>query len=171
MRKIRYSAAMSLDGYIAGPKGEFDWIPMDPDIDFGALFSRFDAVLLGRKTFEAARKQGGGPSRGMEAFVFSRTLKPQDCPGATLVAEGARDLLAALKAKTGKDIWLMGGGSLVSSLLEIGMVDTVEVAVIPVFLGRGIPLLAPLAKRVRLELTRSRVYEKTGTALLEYAVS
>jgi len=67
MRRVRYGVAMSLDGYIAGPKGEYDWIVMDPDIDFGALMSRFDTFLVGRKTYEVmlaqgeAGRPGGGP--------------------------------------------------------------------------------------------------------------
>ena len=57
MRRIRYAVAMSLDGYIAGPKGEADWIIMDPEIDFTGTFEQFDTFLLGRRTFEVA---GGG---------------------------------------------------------------------------------------------------------------
>jgi dihydrofolate reductase len=67
---------MSLDEYIAGPKGEADWIIMDPEIDFTALFNQFDTMLLGRKTFEAALKQGGAAAMpGMQTYVFSRTLR------------------------------------------------------------------------------------------------
>src|SRR5690242_17669373 len=71
MRRVRYSVATSLDGYIAGPAGEFDWIITDPAIDFAALFSEFDTVLMGRKTFEIAEGQGpGGAMPGMRTFVF-----------------------------------------------------------------------------------------------------
>ncbi len=171
MRRVQYSAAMSLDGYIAGPKGEIDWIVMDPDIDFGELFADFDTVLLGRKTWEAAKAQGGGAGMlGMQAYVFSRTLSPADCPGATLSDDPAATL-AELREQSGKDIWLMGGGSLFRSLLELGLVDGVEVAVIPVLLGGGIPLLADPPIRAQLELRKHRVYEKTGTVMLEYAVA
>src|SRR5687767_8343379 len=110
-RRVRFSAAMSLDGYIAGPQGESDWILMDPDIDFGALFKDFDTVLLGRKSYEAARPQGGsGAMPGMAAYVFSRTLRQDDCPGVT-VSDSPAETVAALRAAPGKDIWLFGGGS------------------------------------------------------------
>ena len=71
MRRVRYVVAMSLDGYIAGPHGEADWIIMDPDIDFQALFEQFDAFLLGRKTFESMGGTGGGRQSGVQMIVFS----------------------------------------------------------------------------------------------------
>jgi dihydrofolate reductase len=135
MRRIRYQVAMSLDGYIAGPKDEADWIVMDPDIDFGALFEQFDTFLLGRRTFEAMERAGQGMSLGGKTFVFSRTLRQQDYPGVIIVAEGVEETVAALRAEPGKDIWLFGGGSLFRSLLDAGLVDAVEVAIIPVLLG------------------------------------
>jgi dihydrofolate reductase len=171
MRPVCYSVAMSLDGYIAGPKGEFDWIPMDPEIDFKALFARFDCVLLGRRSWEAAQKQGGGGAmHGMKSYVFSTTLQPGDCPGATL-SNDPRGTVEALKRQPGKAIWLFGGGVLFRSLLELGLVDEVQVAVVPVLLGEGLPFLEHPTRLAKLRLTRHRVYEKTGTALLEYAVA
>jgi dihydrofolate reductase len=168
MRRVRFSVAMSLDGYIAGPGGEFDWIVMDPDIDFGALMGAFDTVLLGRKTYEVTRAQGeGGEIPGMKSYVFSRTLRQEDCEGVTVSADPAA-IVPELKRAKGKDIWLFGGGSLFGSLLELGLVDSVEVAVIPVLLGGGLPLLPPPAERSKLRLVGHRVYEKTGTVALEY---
>jgi len=90
MRRVRYSVAMSVDGYIAGPNGEIDWILMDPEIDFAAMFGRYDTVLLGRRTYELTLTQGGeGGMQGMKAVVFSRTLRAADHPDVTLVAEDA----------------------------------------------------------------------------------
>lgn len=170
MRRVRYSVAMSLDGYIAGPKGESDWILMDPDIDFDALMGAFDTVLLGRKTYEVTRQQGGGGGMpDMQEYVFSRTLRQEDCPG-VIVSGDAKETVTALKAKAGKDMWLFGGGSLFRSLLELGLVDAVEVAIIPVLLGDGLPLLPPSARLAKLKLVHHRIYEKTGTVSLEYAV-
>ena len=169
MRQVRFSVAMSLDGYIAGPGGESDWIVMDPDIDFRALMGSFDVVLLGRKTYETTREQGGGGMSGMQAYVFSRTLRQADCPGA-IVSENPVATLAAIKAKPGKDIWLFGGGSLFRSLLDLGLVDKVELAVIPVLLGGGLPMLPHPATQTKLKLVSHRIYEKTGTVWLEYAL-
>jgi dihydrofolate reductase len=169
MRRICYAVAMSLDAYIAGPNGESDWIIRDPDIDFGAIFRRFDTVLLGRRTFQAMRRGGSGLMPGMQMIVFSQTLRPQDYPDLTIVAEAPEEALAGLRSKPGKDIWLLGGGSLFRSLLKARLVDRVEVAVIPVLLGGGIPLLPPPAGHVQLRLVGSKAF-KTGIMALEYAI-
>jgi dihydrofolate reductase len=171
MRRVRYAVAMSLDGYIAGPNGEADWIVMDPDIDFRALLEQFDTFLLGRRTFEAMGGASGGGQSGAQTVVFSRTLRPQDYPNVTIVSGDSERVLADLRSKPGKDIWLFGGGSLFRSLLEARLVDGVEVAVMPVLLGEGVPLLPPKAssERFRLRLTRSEPYN-TGIVSLEYAV-
>ena len=78
--------------------------------------------------------------------------------------------MAALRAEPGKDIWLYGGGSLFRSLLEAGLVDTVEVAIIPVLLGEGVPLVPPPVKQNKLKLTKHTVY-KTGIVSLEYSIA
>jgi dihydrofolate reductase len=168
VRRIRYRVAMSLDGYIAGPNGEFDWIIAEPEIDFGALFAQFDTLLVGRGTFEFMAKHGQAAVPGMKIIVFSRTMQQRDFPDVTIVAGKEKETAAALRAKPGKDIWLFGGGLLFRSFLDAGLVDTVEVAVIPVLLGGGIPLLPAPAKLAKLKLTGHKVY-KGGTVLLQYS--
>jgi len=169
LRQVVYSVAMSLDGYIAGPQGEADWIVMDPDLDFEAIFSRFDVVLLGRKTYEMTKTAQGSSMPGVDSYVFSRTLRQADCPGVTVSAD-PRQTITDLKKQSGKDIWLFGGGNLFRSLLELELVDRVSVAVIPVLLGRGLRLLPDSPKRAGLQLVEHRVYPKTGTISAEYAV-
>jgi dihydrofolate reductase len=170
MRKVAYGGAMSLDGFIAGPNGEYDWIVTDPEIDFGAMMARFDTFLIGRKTFDAMRRMGNtAPAPGIRNIVFSRTLRPADCQGATL-SDNAEAVVADLRKQPGKDIALFGGGELFRSLLAAGLVDEVSVSLIPVLLGGGIPFLPSPADRARLKLRTHRVYKKTGTVGLEYDV-
>jgi dihydrofolate reductase len=171
MRLVRYGGAMSLDGYIAGPNGEYDWIVIDPEIDFAAMSGEFDTYLIGRKTFEAMGRMGNDSKTtpGIKNIVFSRTLKQSDYPNIT-ISPDAVGLVAELRRSPGKDIALFGGGELFRSLLAAGLVDRIEVSLIPVLLGGGIPLLPPPAGRAKLKLRRQRLYEKTGTIGLEYDI-
>src|SRR2546422_3284073 len=140
-RRLRYHVAVSLAGFIAGPNGEYDWIVMDPAIDSAALFKEFDTAVMGRKTYVVLTAQGGhGGMPGLEVVVFSRTLRPAAYPGVRIVNDDPREVVAALKAKPGRDIWLYGGGDFFRSLLNAGLVDTVEVAVVPVLPGGGVPV-------------------------------
>jgi len=169
LRRVRFGVAMSLDGYIAGPNGEADWIVMDPDIDFKEIFSRFDTLVMGRGTFEAMKAMGGGDGTvpGVQVIVISRSMRQADHPNVT-VTDDVKGVIADLRGKPGKDIWLFGGGLLFRGCLELGLVDGLDVAIVPVLLGGGIPLLPPPATKARLKLTRHRVYEKSGIVALEY---
>ncbi len=162
---------MSLDGYIAGPNGEFDWIIMDPAIDFDAFMAKIDTLVMGRGTYEAMLAMGGeaGIMPGMKVYLVSTTLQQQDHPDVTVIAEDVEQRVAELKSEDGKDIWLFGGGVLFRSLLEAGLVDRVEVGVIPVLLGEGIPFLPGLNGQTKLELRRHERFP-TGVVLLEYDV-
>jgi dihydrofolate reductase len=170
MRRVRYRVAASLDGYLAGPDGEIDWIVRDPGIDWASLFAGFDTVLLGRHTYELTR-QPGAPAwpADWRVYVFSRTLAAAEHPAVTVVTADAGAAVAGLRAERGCDIWLFGGGSLFASLLAADVVDQVEVAIMPVLLGRGIPLAPPEAPRSRLTLTGSDV-SPAGIVNLRYDV-
>lgn len=171
MRPVRYNVAASLDGYIAGPGGEFDWIPMDPSVDFAGIFAKVDTVLLGRRSFEIVREGGTPPwAPGTRVYVFSRTLRPEEHPDVTVVRDDAGPAVAALRAERGDgEIWLFGGGELFRTLLAEGQVDRVEVTVAPILLGGGVPLLPQGAARTELRLEGTRAYP-TGLVTLSYAV-
>ncbi len=170
MRQIRYIVAMSLDGYIAGPNGEADWIEIDPDVDFGALWAQFDTGVMGRRTYEAAKKRlGESAFSGLNTIVFSKTLRQQDHKDVTVVSELRAEWVQQLRADAGKDIWLFGGGELFRTFLQTGNVDTIEVSVIPVLLGNGVPLLPSSYSPSKLSLLNHKIF-RSGRVSLVYQV-
>ncbi len=142
MMRVWYSVAMSLDEFIAGKQGEHDWIPPEPEIDWGKFPSLFDTVLMGRRSYEAAlAAPGGGKMPGMRIWGFSETLRAEDHPAVTIVRGDLREVLQTIRETARKNIWLFGGGNLFRSLLEQGQVDYLEIALVPVLLGKGVPML------------------------------
>jgi dihydrofolate reductase len=171
MRQLRYSVAASLDGYIAGPNGEFDWIPMDPDIDFAALYASFSAIVMGRRSYDIYVATGGGVGPVLPVYVYSRTLPEGVLNGVTVVRDGIAHARVLRAAGDDKPLWLWGGSELFAELANAGLVDGVDVAVIPIVLGNGIPLMARSGPRLPLHLRAHRLYAKTGTLFLEYEVT
>jgi dihydrofolate reductase len=168
MRRVRYQVACSLDGFIAGPNDDFDWITPEPTFDFEAHFAQFEILLMGRRTYEVVSGSGQG-FQGKRVIVASRTLRAEDHPDVEVVGDNLRVRVQELRSEPGGDIWLYGGGALFAQMLAWDLVDTVEPAIIPILLGKGVPLLPSPAVRRRLELIRSQVYPG-GMVLLEYTV-
>ena len=141
---------------------------MDPEIDFPALWSQFDTLLMGRRTYEAAiRRLGRAVFAEKTTFVLSKQLEPKDHPGVTIVSGLSRPWLQALKGQEGKDIWLMGGGELFRKLLDFGEVDSLSITTVPVILGAGTPLMSPPYAPTKLALIGHRVY-KSGNISQTY---
>ena len=170
MRQVLYQVASSVDGYISGPHGEIDWIVHDPTVNLSAVYDAVDTVLLGRRTYELTQ-QPGAPAWpvGWRIYVFSRTLAPKPHPAVTIVNEDPGAIVAGLRAGQGKEIWLFGGASLFRSLLAAKQVDIIELAVSPVLLGAGIPLVEAGAPSTRLDLVHSRSHP-SGVVTLRYEV-
>ena len=177
MRRVRYSVAASLDGFIADPNGGYDWIIMDEGIDFAAVFAEFDTFVMGRKTWDVSANAEASETApledmfgGKEVIVFSRTLKTPPRPSVRIVSTSPADTVRELKEKPGKDIWLFGGGSMFRTLVDAGLVDTVEVAIMPVLLSQGVPLLAPGGRVSGMKLDKYETFEKSGIVMLSYTI-
>ncbi len=175
MRKLILGLAVSLDGYIEGPNGEYDWCYTDQDYGLNEFFTRIDAVFIGRKSYEMAQQYASGNNGeaipGMPAmteYVFSTTLKEVK-PGAILLSGDAMAEARKIKEQPGKDIWLYGGASLTDALMKEGLVDELWMSVHPILLGSGKPLFRPQDGRTQLTLLHSKTYE-TGLVSLRYGV-
>jgi dihydrofolate reductase len=162
---------MTIDGFIADPDGGYDWIVMDESIDFPAIFREFDTFVMGRKTFEVTAKTEFIEMFGdSEVIVFSKTMKEPPHPGVQLVSTAPEETVRALKQRTGKDIWLFGGGELFRTLVDAGLVDTVEVAIMPVLLSQGIPVLPAGARVSGMTLANCERLPKSGIVMLTYTL-
>jgi dihydrofolate reductase len=171
MRRVRYSVAATLDGFIADPEGGYDWIIMDDAIDFSAIFEEFDTFVMGRKTWDvSAPTESASMFGGKDVYVFSTTLTNPPRPGVTIINTSPAETVRALKAKPGKDIWLFGGGALFRTLVDADLVDTVEVAIMPVLLSQGVPLIAPGGRIAGLTLDKCETLPKSGIVMLSYTI-
>jgi dihydrofolate reductase len=172
VRKVVFGGANSVDNFIARQDHAVDWLIWSDDV--AAITARFwttiDTVVMGRKTYEVARKSGLGEGYpGVKNYVCSRTLPDQPASNVTIVREDAADFVRRLKEQDGKDICVMGGGELARSLLEAGLIDEIGFNIQPVLLGSGIPLFHPMTRQIDLELKECRPLEH-GCVYVMYRV-
>jgi dihydrofolate reductase len=177
MRKIIVSLATSADGFIARKDGGIDWLerprPKD-NYGMGAFLKSIDTILMGRKTYDfvvSFVKDGGAvPDHGdIRNYAFSRKPPKKVLPGFEFVKQPIKEFAQQLRAQKGKHIWMMGGGGIIASFLDAGEIDEFIIAQLPVFIGEGIPLIAPRHRTVPLKLLSVKNFPD-GVVALHYAV-
>jgi dihydrofolate reductase len=169
MRKVILGLAVSLDGFIEGPNGEYDWCFTDQDYGMSDFFKRIDAIFMGRKSYDLVRSvEGENPYQNISTYVFSKTI--QETPeGIHLVSGDLKQEVINLKNQKGKDIWLFGGAELTAAFIQHGLLDELWLSVHPVLLGSGKPLFQQIQNRVPLQLLEQKAYS-SGLVSLKYRV-
>jgi dihydrofolate reductase len=168
MRLVKLSVACSLDGYLEGPDGAIDWIRRDADYGMGAFLASLDTALIGRRTYEFARRSGNKFFPSMTNYVFSKSLPAGPMDEVEIIGGDAVDFVSGLKKrKTGKDLWLFGGHELIASMLRSRLVDEIFLTVHPVLLGGGLPLFGSLAEQQELKLIDAKPL-RNGVVMLSY---
>ncbi|GAB4403062.1 MAG: dihydrofolate reductase family protein [Bacteroidia bacterium] len=167
MRNIILNLAISLDGYIEGPAGEFDWCFTDQDYGMGDFLAGVDTVVFGRKSYELMLRMDGSFAADKRRIVCSHTLDAV-APGWELLPGDAAASLPQIKAAPGRDIWLFGGAELAQALLSAGLVDEMLLSVHPLLLGGGKRLFDAAPTRIPLRLVAQDSYA-SGLLQVRYA--
>ena len=189
MRELVYYIAATLDGFIARQDGSFDDFPWDEAFIDALKVSypetlpapmrpgsnreqnlRFDAVLMGRATYEVGVKEGlTSPYPTLDQYVVSRSMSESPDPAVTLIRSDVAERVGELKAETGKAIWICGGSQLATTLFLAGLVDRVVLKSAPVFFGAGIPLFRDQVEGVSLRKETHRSFD-SGYSITEFLV-
>lgn len=169
MKKVILYIAQSLDGCIAGPNGEIDWLPETPGEDYGYydFIKQIDTTLMGAKTYEFVLSVDDFPYKEMRNIIFTRS---KSLPKSEYVEFCDRDIVqyvSTLKEGDGKGIWVIGGGQIIAPLLYANLIDEFYIAVCPVVLGHGIPMFLNGEPRVKLDLISAKSYP-SGLVMLHY---
>jgi dihydrofolate reductase len=177
-RKIILDLAVTLDGFIEGTNGEVDWCIMDSEMGFINFLNQIDTILYGRKSYDLwgqyapenevtdIEKEIWELVHSKEKYVFSRTQKGTDNK-AIFINDNILEEINKLKNKPGKDIWLYGGASLITSFINLGLVDEFRLSVHPVILGEGKPLFIEIKQRLKLKMVNTRTFS-SGVVQLIY---
>ena len=175
MRKIKLYIASSLDSYIAGENGSIDWLFSDGDYGYAKFYDSIDTILVGRKTYDQSLTFEEYPYKGKKVYVFTRSTEEKENKNVTYDVEYIDEeipsfarLLIQQSSVEKKDIWLLGGGEIVSILLNAGLVDEIILSIHPIILGKGVPLFPSIKKRVKLQLQQSIPFESGLVQLCYY---
>lgn len=152
MRKVILSVALSLDGMIEGPDGEYDWCPMPDQKEMQTFLNKIDTVFYGRKSYEMA---GGFMAKNKVNYIFSNTLKKVNGKDSHLVKGDIISAVNEIRNQPGKDIWLFGGAMLTTAFLNAGLIDEMWLGIVPVVLGKGKPLFQQIKQRNYFQIVDS----------------
>ncbi len=188
MRKIISFMHISLDGYVAGPNGEMNWIKVDEEIfdHIGKRISETDTALYGRVTFQMMENYwptaGTGPGaskhdiehsawyKKAHKVVLSQTLNEADLANATIISDNIADKINEIKQQDDKEILLFGSPTATHAFMELNLIDGYWLFVNPVILGQGIPLFADIKDKIKLTLMATRQFT-SGVTELSYIVN
>ncbi len=159
MRKIKLFIASSLDGYIASEDGGIDWLPKNTDSGYDEFYKTIDTVLMGKKTYQQVLTFGAYPYEGKNSYIFTRNSDQNKDENVEFVSE-IEEFVKELVSSSGKDVWLVGGAEIFSYFFNRGFVDEIIVSVIPIVLGKGIPLFKNIQKNTKLELIKTKEYDE-----------
>lgn len=176
MRKIKLYIAISLNGKIAKSDGSVDWLESVPNpekLDFGyaRFYDSIDTTLMGFSTYDQIVKWGiPFPYKDKKNYVITRNTSHQDTKDVAFISENHINFISKLKAETGNDIWLVGGGKVNTMLFNNGLIDEIQVFVMPIILEDGIDLFQSLPKETHLNLVGSNNFSN-GVIELKYLVN
>jgi dihydrofolate reductase len=177
-RKVILDLAVSLDGFIEGPNGEVDWCVMDPDMKFNDFLHSIDTIFYGRKSYDLwgqytpqdqvseTEKEMWDIVHSKEKYVYSRTRQGSN-QNAVYINDNLPEEVNKLKNKPGKDIWLYGGASLITTFINLGLVDEFRLSIHPIILGAGKPLFINIKERVHLKIAETKTFS-SGVVQLIY---
>lgn len=177
-RRIILDLAITLDGFIEGKNGEVDWCIMEPDMGFANFLNQIDTILYGRKSYDLwgkytpktedsdTEKEIWKLVHSKEKYVFSRTHIETDSQ-AIFIKENIFEEVNKLKNKPGKDIWLYGGANIITTFINLGLVDEFRLSIHPVILGEGKPLFSDIKQRINLKMVNTRTFS-SGVVQLIY---
>jgi len=168
MRKVILGVAVSLDGFIEGPNGEYDWCFTDQDYGLSEFFKSVDTVFMGRKSYELTQQiQGDNPWDNMTTYVFSNSLKEVKGENSKLIAGDIEAQVKDILKQPGKNIWMFGGAELLTTFVNNGWIDEYWLSIHPIVLGSGKALFQNIHERKKLKLVHHQIYE-TGLVSLRY---
>jgi len=158
MRKIILFIASSLDGYIARGNGDVDWLPENTPSGYGDFIKSVDTVVMGKKTYDQVLTFGDYPYKDKKSYVFTRNNEYSKDEHTEFVHDVDR-LVKNILSDSGTNIWLIGGAEIISAFVNLGFVDEIIISIIPIVLGKGIPLFKDIEKEVKLELIKTTDYD------------